>query len=99
MAFLLDQDRFIPTLENVTSALVSSVESLRVDAVQMAHAFGKVRVRSFGEDMVMVVHQAISVDNPVESLSAVVEYIEKQLAIFFVFIDGFANLTPRCNVV
>ena len=48
MAVLLDEDGFVPSLEQVPGPAVAFVEELRVDAVQLPHAEGKVAVR--GED-------------------------------------------------
>ena len=38
MAVLLDENGFIPALEQVTGSTVELIEELRIDAVQLSHA-------------------------------------------------------------
>lgn len=43
-------------------AAVAAVEGLRVDAVQLPHGAGEVRVRRLQEQVVVVVHEAVGED-------------------------------------
>ena len=43
-----------------------AIEPLGVDAVQMPHALGQITFRSFDQQMIVVVHQTIGMNGPVE---------------------------------
>lgn len=49
MTVLLDQDRLIAALEQVTGPAVALIEELGVNTVQLPHAEGKVALRGFYE--------------------------------------------------
>jgi hypothetical protein len=43
---------------------MAAIEALRVDAVQLSHPDREIRVRRFDKQMVVVVHQAVAVAQP-----------------------------------
>lgn len=51
----------------MTYSSVAAVEVLGLDAVVMAHAECKVSVRGFDQQVVVIPHQAIGVNHPVET--------------------------------
>ena len=63
-------------LEEVSVAAVSAIEALSVDPVQPLHARGKSRPRRLDEQVHVVAHQAIRVEEPVEAVDDVAEVSE-----------------------
>jgi hypothetical protein len=55
----------------------------------LPHTEGEIAIRSFDEQMIVVVHEAVSVANPVAALIDVSENPEKGLSVLVVFKDGF----------
>jgi len=51
-------------LEYMPSGVVSFVEPLCVNAVKITHTGGKIRLGGFYNQMVMIIHEAIGVANP-----------------------------------
>ena len=49
--------------------MVGLVEILRVDPVELSHALGEIRIRRFHEQMIMIAHQAVRMDRPVETIN------------------------------
>lgn len=56
---VVDQLGHEPVTKQVRTPLVNRVESLRVAAVKLLHHSGKARVRSYYDQVVVVVHQAV----------------------------------------
>jgi hypothetical protein len=89
MAVFLEQDGLIPALEEVTAPIVPFIEELGVYTIQLAHAYGQVGVRGLDEKMVMIVHETVSVTNPVVSLVDVLESVQEVLAVMVILEDRF----------
>ena len=58
---LVDNDRLIPSLEDVARSVVLTVEFLRIDAVEVSHAPREIPFGCFNQQMVVVVHEALAV--------------------------------------
>jgi hypothetical protein len=65
MAILLHQDCLKPSLKEVPYPAMPLIESLRIDTVQLPHAYRKISVGCINEQMVMIVHQAVGVAEPI----------------------------------
>jgi hypothetical protein len=78
MGLLLDQDRLVAPLEDMTDPLMDPVEPLRIDAVELAHALGLIAVRRLDQEMTMVGDQAVGVDDPVEPFPHTRQHVEKR---------------------
>ena len=65
IALLVYQDRLEAPLKHMSHAPVSSIISLSVDAVELAHADGEVAVGGLDDEVVVVAHEAIGVAEPV----------------------------------
>jgi hypothetical protein len=89
MAVFLEQDGLIPALEEVPAPIVPFIEELGVHSIQLAHAYGQVAVRGLDEKMIMIVHEAISVTNPVVSFVDVLESVQEVLAVMIILEDRF----------
>jgi hypothetical protein len=57
------------------------VESLRIDTVQLSHADRKISIGCINEQMVMVVHQAIGVAEPIVPMGNICKSIQKDLSV------------------
>jgi hypothetical protein len=65
MLIFLNEYRFVPPLKNVSYARMSAVEALRVYSVQLLHSRTEVWIRRFDADVIVVIHQAIRVTQPI----------------------------------
>lgn len=87
MLVTLHESRPIPTLEEVPDALVPTVESLGVDAVQAMHPLGEICLRRLNEEVVVVPQKAIGQETPAETHADIGEDFEKTSAVADVFVD------------
>lgn len=83
----LDEDRAVSRLEEMAKPPVAPVVPLRVDAVEVAHAEGKVPVRDFEQQVVVVVHQAVGVTEPLIPLDRSSEDCQERVTIVIVLDD------------
>lgn len=81
VAVFLDQDGLVPPLEQMPGPAVRLIEELRVHTVQLAHAESQVAVRSLYEQMIMIVHQAVGVADPVIAFVDVLKRVEELMPI------------------
>lgn len=81
MALFLDNYSLESTLEYMADPLVAAIKGLCVNAVQMPHAHGEITVGSLDQEMVVVVHEAISMTNPVEAIYGTFQQQKKGLPI------------------
>ena len=99
MAVFLDEDGLIPSLEKVPSPSVQPVKELGVNAVQLTHAYRKIAVRGLDEKMVMIVHKAISMTDPVVSFIDVLKSVEKIDSVLVGLEDGLLFISPGGDVI
>jgi hypothetical protein len=81
MAVFLDQNGLVPALEQVTGPAMAFIEELRINAVQLSHAEGKVAVRGLDKKMIMVGHKAIGMTDPVVAFVDVLKGVQKVLTV------------------
>jgi hypothetical protein len=76
-----------------------AIHMLRVDAIQLAHAGGKVALRCLDQKMIVIPHLAPRLNLPVESLARFPQDLKpgKPVAIFKV--DILSSITPRSDVI
>jgi len=72
---------------------------LGVDAVKMAHTGGKVPFRGFDEEVIVVIHQAVGVTEPVEAFYRLAEDGEEKMAVVVIFEDVRPCVAARGNVI
>ena len=65
----LHQNRLETPLKQVPDPPVRAVDILREHAVELTHTLGEVRIRRLDQQVVMVGHQAISVNHLIEALA------------------------------
>ena len=78
---------------------VPPVVALSIDAVELAHPFGKVCLGSFDDQVIMIVHQTGGVAQPVKALHDFSQALQERMAIRVVIVDVFAGIAPRRYMV
>ena len=84
MRFALDEDRLESALKKVTNALMTTIEDLRVEAIEIAHTDRESRLGRFEEEMVVVAHEHVGMYPPGSGSGDTTENPEKKLPIFLV---------------
>ncbi len=95
----LNENSVISTLENMSAPLVARIGSLRVDAVEEAHAIGKVGFWRFDDQMVMIRHLAPGMNAPSIAGADFANEIEPGGSVDIVPVDGFAAVAAGCDVI
>jgi len=78
---------------------MAPVEPLSINAIQLPHTKGEVSVRRFNHKMVMVVHQAIGVTEPMIPFTNALKGIEKGIAVPISPKDCLSLIAPAGDVV
>jgi hypothetical protein len=77
-------------LEDVANASMALVEAPCVEAVELAHGSRKVGERGLNREVIVVVHQAVGVEDERVAVDHVGESFEEGAPIFVVSDDGLA---------
>jgi rod shape-determining protein MreB len=99
MHFALDELVEESALEQVSLEAVPVIERLRIPAVQQLHSGRNVAVRGLDEEVVMVRHQAVRVQPPLEPPHDVVDEEHEQDAVAIGEDDSLPAVAPRSDVV
>jgi hypothetical protein len=99
MAILLNQDCLKPSLKEMPYPAMSLIESLRIDTVQLPHAFRKISIGCINEQMVMIVHQAVSVAEPIVSKGNIRKGIQEKRSILIVSENCLSFVSSTRNVI
>ena len=99
MGLPLDNNGFVPSLKNVPGTLVSAIESLRVDPIELSHPVRQVPVNGLDKQMIMVIHQAVGMTEPIESRHHLLKDGEKLFPVFLLCIDRFSGISPGGHVI
>ena len=83
----------------MTGPPVQFVEKLRIHSVQPPHAARKIAVGRFDKEMIVVVHQAVGVADPVVALVDVPDGVQEIDPVLIAFEDSLFFITSRGNVV
>ena len=65
----------------------------------MSHAEGEIAIRSFDEQVIVVIHEAVSMAKPVIAFIDVSKNPQKGLPVFVVFEYGFFVVAPIGDVI
>jgi hypothetical protein len=68
IVIFLRQDGFVSPLKDVSGPVVSSAVSLGIDAIDLPHPSGEIGVRCFNQDVIVVIHEAIGMAEPIIAL-------------------------------
>jgi len=74
-------------------------EALRIDTVELAHALREIAVRGLHQQVVLVPHLAIRMDDPVEALADMAQHLQPQVPILILDINGLPPVSPRGDMV
>jgi hypothetical protein len=77
----------------MTDPLMDPVEPLCIDPVELAHALGQIAVRRLDQEMIMLGHQAVGVDDPVEPFPHTRQHVEKHRPVAVAPEDRIAPVT------
>jgi hypothetical protein len=86
-------------LEHVAHPSVATIEALRVDLIEPLHTARQVGLGGFDEQVVVIIHQAISVESPELLGDLAAEQIEERCAVLFIAKDVLARISPRGDVI
>jgi len=78
---------------------VCAIEGLRIDTIEVAHALRKVSLDGFDDDVVVVVHQAPRMADPVESLAGLGEDFQPDQTVGIIKENGLAPVATRSHVI
>ena len=99
MGIFLDQDAFVPALQEVSRSVMPFIEHLGIDAVQLPHAQGKITVRSFKKQVIVIIHEAIGVTDPVVAFIDAGQDGEKGFPVMIVFKNRLLFITAGSRVI
>ena len=99
MAVFLNKDRLVSPLEEMTDPSMQFIEELRIHAIQLPHAERQIAIRRFDQQMIMVVHQAVSVADPIVALVDMLESVEKVYAVLVGLEDRLFFISPGGDMV
>lgn len=77
---------------------MGTVDALRVDAVDLAHALHQVRFWRFNEDVVVVGHLTPGMADPVKSPADLTKHFQPRFPVCVGQIDIITHVTPRGDV-
>ena len=99
VALLFYQYGLISALEEVSDPAVPAVEDLGVHSVQLPHASGEICLRGFYDEVVVVIHEAVGMADPVESIYHVSKDIEEVSSVLVIQEDGLLSVAPGGDMV
>src|SRR4030065_698585 len=99
MAILLHQDCLKPSLKEVPYPAMPLIESLRIDTVQLPHAYRKISVGCINEQMVMIVHQAVGMAEPIVPKGNILKRIQEHLSVLIVSENCLSFVSSARNVI
>jgi hypothetical protein len=99
MAVFLNENCLVSSLEEMSRSLMPFIKELRIDAVQLAHAEGKIAVGRFDQEMIVVIHETVSVTDPVIPFIDMLKRVQKANAIMVVFKDSFLLIAARGDMI
>ena len=83
----------------MSNTAMRPIEPLRIHAVQLAHTFGKVAFHRLDQKMVVVIHQTIGVDRPIEALADLAYHSKEHAPIAIIQEHRFLPVTSRGDVI
>lgn len=99
VALFLDQNGFVPSLEQMTHRSVPPVVALSVGAVELAHALGEIRLGGFDDQVIVVVHQTVGVTEPVKAPDDVPQALQEGVAIGIVLEDVVPRIASGRHMI
>ncbi len=76
-----------------------AIKTLGVDAIQLPHALGKITVRRFDHQVIVVIHQTIGRHGPVANLHHFGHHVEKQVFIRLAQENSLPSISAGGDVI
>lgn len=83
----------------MSDAPMAAVEALCIYTVQLPHTARKISLRRFDQQVIVIVHEAVSVAMPGEAGHGFTQSTKERLTIRFITKDRFAGFAARSDVV
>ena len=96
---LLHQYCLVAPLEQVPDSAMATIAVLGIHPVELPHALGKVAIRRFNQQMIVIAHQAIRMNEPVEAARHTRQHVQEGDAVLVVFVNIFTAVTTRGDVI
>ena len=99
MAVFLNKNRFVSALEQMASPLMTFIKKLGIDPVQLPHSEGEITVRRLDQEVIVVVHHAVGMTEPIVSFINVLERVQEVDAVLVVFENGLLFVSAGGDVI
>jgi len=99
MAFFLNQYCLVSALENVTYAVMIPIKFLSIYPVKLLHSSTESTVEGFNDKVVVIIHEAVGMTNPIEEIAAFRKDTEKHYTILVIAEDFFSIIAARSDVI
>ena len=99
MAVFLNEDGLVSALEQMSSPLMTFIKKLCIDPVQLPHTQRKIAVRRLDQEVIVVVHHAVGMTEPVIPFIDMLERVQEVDAVLVVFENGLLFIAARGNVI
>jgi hypothetical protein len=94
-ATAIDRNGLESALQDMSDPAMSTIETLGIDTVDLAHTARERRAARFDQQSVMVAPQAIRPQRPVEPFTSAHQAIQKSLPILVIDVDRLAYVAAR----
>lgn len=95
----IDQKGFVSPLEQVPVFVMPHIESLRIGALKPLHARDKIRLWCFNQDVIMVAHQNIAVNDPPRPTASLTQGIQEHFTICIILKDCRSTIATTHDMV
>jgi hypothetical protein len=99
MAVFLNEDRFVSALEQMTCPLMTFIEKLCIDPVQLPHTQRQIAVRRLDQEVIVVVHHAVGMTDPVIPFIDMLERVQEVDPVLVVFENGLLFISAGGDVI
>jgi hypothetical protein len=99
MTILLHHNCLKPSLKEMPYPAMPLIESLRIDTIQLTHAYRKISVGCINEQMLMIVHQAIGVAEPIIPKGNIGECIQEHLSVLIISENCLSFVSSARDVI
>jgi len=89
----------VTPLKDVSCVTMTPVEALSEYAIELAHADGQISLRRLHQQMIVIVHEAIGMNEPVISTMNVIQRQQECLSVFFIPVNGFTSIASGCHMI
>ena len=95
----MHQHSLISPLKQVPGPSLALIESLGIDAIQLPHADRKVSVGCFDKKMIMIIHQAIGMTEPMVTAHTTLKDIQEIFTVMIIPENFFSLIAPARNMI